>query len=61
MNKTCPKCGKQYSGYPALSRVDNKTEICPDCGNKEAVDDYYKFMKKIDEVFDMERAGKHEE
>lgn len=40
MNKICPKCGKEYSGYPAISRVDNKTEICPDCGVAEAFDDY---------------------
>lgn len=60
-NRICPKCGKQYSGYPALSRTDNKTKICPDCGTKEAVDEYYKFMKKVDEIFDMERADKHEE
>ncbi len=33
----CPKCGKAYQGYPALSRVDNKTEICPDCGVREAM------------------------
>jgi ribosomal protein S27AE len=34
--KTCPRCGKQYIGHPALSREDNKTEICPDCGTEEA-------------------------
>ena len=28
----CPKCRKPYTGRPALSRVDNKTDICPDCG-----------------------------
>ena len=33
----CPKCGKYYVGYPALSREDNKTEICPECGTKEAI------------------------
>ncbi len=33
----CPKCGKYYVGYPALSREDNKTEICPKCGVGEAV------------------------
>lgn len=32
----CPKCGKAYSGKPALSRVDNSTLICPDCGTREA-------------------------
>ncbi len=33
----CPKCGKYYVGYPALSREDNKTEICPECGAREAI------------------------
>ncbi|MBR5647823.1 hypothetical protein IKW73_02730 [Candidatus Saccharibacteria bacterium] len=33
----CPKCGKEYIGYPALSREDNKTEICPRCGLNEAL------------------------
>ena len=33
----CPKCGKTYRGHPALSRVDNETYICPDCGIREAL------------------------
>ena len=33
----CPKCGKEFTEYPALSRVDNETEICSECGVKEAV------------------------
>ena len=33
----CPKCKKQYDGYPALSRVDNKTKICSLCGIAEAI------------------------
>ena len=33
---TCPKCGEQYSGRPAMSRIDNSS-ICPMCGYKEAV------------------------
>ncbi|MBR3365991.1 hypothetical protein IKG48_02625 [Candidatus Saccharibacteria bacterium] len=36
----CPKCGAYYTGYPALSRDDNKTEICPECGVKEAIGMY---------------------
>mgnify|MGYP002135926898 CR=1 FL=1 len=28
----CPLCGRTYHGAPALSREDNKTLICPDCG-----------------------------
>ena len=35
--RKCPKCNKKYCSYPALSRDDNKTEICPECGIKEAL------------------------
>lgn len=35
--RECPKCGKKYRGYPALSREDNKTAICSECGIIEAV------------------------
>lgn len=34
--RRCPRCGRLYKGYPALSRKDNKTEICPECGTAEA-------------------------
>lgn len=33
----CPLCGKAYTGYPAISRTDNETRICPDCGTREAL------------------------
>ena len=44
MNKEnkCPRCEKTYKGYPALSRRDNKTDICSDCGRTEALEDFYK-------------------
>lgn len=35
--RLCPKCGRKYEGYSALSRVDNKTNICSDCGIREAL------------------------
>ena len=34
----CPLCGRAYHGAPALSREDNETLICPDCGTREALD-----------------------
>ena len=37
---TCPRCGKNYDGYPALSRVDNTTNICSACGTTEALEDF---------------------
>lgn len=38
--RTCPVCGCRYSEYPALSRRDNETYICPDCGLTEALEDF---------------------
>lgn len=36
--RICPRCHKEYIGYPALSRKDNSTEICPDCGTIESLE-----------------------
>lgn len=38
MERTCPICGKSYKERPALSRVDNSTLICPDCGTRQALE-----------------------
>lgn len=35
--RTCPLCGKEYTGTPALSQEDNQTLICPDCGTRQAL------------------------
>lgn len=49
----CPICGREYNAEPALSRIDNRTRICPDCGMKEAmvmytfVSDYDKLRDKL--------------
>ena len=37
----CPLCGRTYHGAPALSREDNKTLICPDCGTRQALQFLY--------------------
>ena len=36
--RTCPLCGGCYAEPPALSRTDNETHICPDCGVRQALD-----------------------
>ena len=33
----CPKCGLVYHERSAISRLDNTTAICPDCGTREAL------------------------
>ena len=41
----CPKCHKHYRGHPALSREDNKTKICPECGQREALEAFQGYLK----------------
>ena len=36
--RVCPKCGREFRGRPAISRKDNETPICPDCGTREALE-----------------------
>ena len=36
-NQECPRCGDEYTGFPALSRWDNKSDICGECGTVEAL------------------------
>ena len=42
----CPKCKKEFTEYPALSREDNETEICPERGVREAIEVYQKATQK---------------
>lgn len=44
----CPRCGgfipndAMPGAYPgALSRTDNKTEVCSDCGTDEALEQFF--------------------
>jgi hypothetical protein len=53
---SCPICdgpipNAEYEGQykGALSRRDNKTEICSDCGVMEAVEDYNRRSVIVDE------------
>ena len=43
--KLCPKCKQKYTQYSAISRIDNKTNICPTCGIKEALIQFIKSKK----------------
>ena len=36
--RICPLCGQTYTDAPALSRTDNETLICPDCGTRQALE-----------------------
>lgn len=37
---TCPRCGTRHRMRLALSRTDNATYICSNCGTIEAMEDF---------------------
>lgn len=46
LTKICASCGRAIIGYPAISRADNKTELCSNCGTLEAVESFRKYPKE---------------
>lgn len=36
--RICPKCGRSFERLLALSRTDNETMICDECGTVEALE-----------------------
>ena len=45
--KTCPICKNKYYDSPAISRKDNKTEICPICGIIEALEYFFRYEENV--------------
>ena len=43
--RTCPICKREYSARPAISRR-KPIEICPECGQQEALEDYWQACQK---------------
>lgn len=41
----CPICNKPLGKYPAISREDNKTKICSNCGTLEALAAFKESLK----------------
>lgn len=41
----CPICNKSLGKYPAISREDNKTKICSNCGTLEALAAFKESLK----------------
>lgn len=48
--RICPKCSLRYTAHPALSRIDNETLICPECGTREALESLGICTKEQDEI-----------
>ena len=60
--RICPVCGKEYSERPAVSRKDNRTLICPDCGTREALDTFGVPEEEKERIIDIiHKGGSYEE
>ena len=50
--RKCPKCGKLFSERGAVSRVDNVTIVCSDCGTREALESIGVDEKEQEKILD---------
>lgn len=52
--KICSVCKKIYTDYSAISRKDNKTLICSECGRKEIQEPLEEILEEygIDIIYD---------
>lgn len=62
--RECPVCGRYYTDRPALSRRPGVGEICPECGQKEALEDYEQhrgayYVDMIKEVLGVGKNDNH--
>ena len=48
ISKICPICEKSIIGYSAISRKDNKTEICSNCSSIEGLESFIKYKGEIE-------------
>lgn len=46
IERMCPVCGRKYTDVPALSRLDNVTLICTNCGTRQALESIGVYDKK---------------
>ena len=50
--RICPVCGVAFTEVPALSREDNTTAICPDCGLRQALESIGLSQEKTATIID---------
>ena len=51
--RVCPLCGQTYGEAPALSRTDNETLICPDCGTRQALESIGVSAEEQEKIIDI--------
>ena len=54
--RVCPVCGRSYTDVPAISRLDNATMICPDCGIRQALESLGCDLEEQDAIMEIIKA-----
>lgn len=57
--RICPLCGQAYTEPPALSRTDNETPICPDCGTRQALQSIGISEEEQEKILSIIHAHRH--
>lgn len=47
----CPRCGTWSAMYPCVSRWDQETAVCSDCGRQEAFIEYRNGTYRVGSIF----------
>lgn len=54
--RVCPVCGRDYTDYPAISRIDGITLICPECGQRQALESIGVTGEEQDHIVEVSRC-----
>jgi RNA polymerase subunit RPABC4/transcription elongation factor Spt4 len=62
--KICPRCKKNELNpidvMNAISRADNKTKICEECGTDEAMEDFFHVVRDLSWLYEMHEVEQDE-
>ena len=45
-SRDCPLCKNEITTWPAISRIDNETDICSDCGLTESLEQWKQYKQE---------------
>ncbi len=58
--RICPVCKAEYCGVPAISRTDNATGICPDCGTRQSLESLNVSLEEQEKIISIIHRNNHE-
>ncbi len=50
ITRICPLCHAEYHSVLTMSRIDNITPICPDCGTRQSLENMNLLPEEIEKI-----------